>query len=524
MADIAVWVNGHEKLLTGVSRATTCQDIIKTLLQDNPKVDKISSSSVHTFALYERWRDCERPLAPRTRVYKLWKAWGNEQENVKFLLKNYTPHDKSTKDMLNVKENKGKMRKTYSKRRIGGDQQGRENTKGLSVRKSNPKYSKNNSKDCVHRTSKSDDSVASCEPELIPSAVCGPEVIGHDDDANNLPKSLLNIKSMVHSTETFNQLVQLVVRQSQQLEDLLDQAQNIDREIEFYETKIHLLRVEENGKNYVQDAYLASRDEDTESKMAEIIAGMSPSSGSDELETYIDLYERILHVEQELSAKRNTITTLSDQIEQQRSDWDHSSDFVLQSTDNEQNLTEYDELLQSTQESNSPHVDTTLRPCMPDDKIGFTRAQIEKSAQTCVAQRTELTTLQKRVLVTETLLDDKSHWMRVLTAELQRLEETERVIMSRDMPIHVSPSPSETSREDKRLQELLQLVRQPLQPIQETSEEDTDDVDVTLPANLLDTKAGVSDDASSDDTGLSSLHSQDEQEQYLFEIISETLV
>ena len=534
MADIAVWVKGREKLLTGVSRATTCQDIVKTLLKDNLKVDKISKSCAENFALYERWRDCERPLAPQTRVYKLWKAWGNEQENVKFVLKKYTPNEKSSKDSnLKLKEEDvDKMKKTHTKRK-NTDQRRRESTKGLSVRGGNTHKAHKNSnnqgnrdntdRDC--RQPITDDSTGSSESELIPSTICGPEMI-RGDDATCLPTSLLHLNKSSPSAETFNHLVQLVVRQSQQLEELLQQAQDIDREIEFYETKMHLLRVEENGKNYVQDAYLA-HDEETESKMAELLAGMYPSGmsgGNDELETYIDLYERILRVEEQLSEKRSTITSLSRQIEEQRCAQSQCTDFAQELTEGTHTSTPISSESRDRErlrDTNTQQSGSTLK-----DEVGLARAQLEKSAQTCVAQRTELSTLQKRLQATETVLDDKCHWMRVLTVELQRLEETEKLMM---MSSAEMTSSNQNHREEKRLQELLQLVRQPLQPIQETSEdeEETDETDIISQTTNDDdisllNKPAISDDSS--DTGLSSLHSQDEPEQMLFEIITETLV
>lgn len=581
MADIAVWINGREKLLTGVSKSTTCQDIVRTLLEDDLRIDKVPRAIIKNFALYERWRDCERPLAPRTRVYKLWKAWGAEQENVKFTMKKCSgvTHRDSCGMDDSGRGSRDKARKDRTRRQsYNGDR--RHHSKGLSMRRGNVDNNntrvtddRRRSRDSRHDKGrdillvvKSEDSTGSStsEAEFVSSDVCGPEIIGTDDPSSgSLPDALMNLAASSSLTTTppsadiFRNVFQMVLQQSQQLEGLLEQAQCIDREIEFYETKMHLLRVEENGKNYVQDAYLASAAHelphpgtDTESKMAEIINGMYPhqTEGSGELEAYIDLCERILGVEDQLSAKRSTISTLSCEIERERavlrqSRQQPAASSVVVTRENlpfDGGSTELDKMSYHDAEIlpkfSVVHQSLSSSSSRSPD-YGLTTAQLKSSAQTLVAHRTEISTMQKQLQSpaatssSETVSNGKSDWMNVLNGELLRLEETEQSMMtslsssSSSMEVTTSEEDDERSSE-KRLQKLLQLVRQPLQPIQEIPEDDIGQYPdgIHLTANeeeCMMSKKMVSDDSS--DTGLSSLHSQDDQDQF-FEIITETLV
>ena len=81
--DIPVWVDGMVKYVTGLTRRTTCDDVIYALNEQewNGNVD------VGAFAIFERWCGVERPLKGRTKILKVWRAWGDEQDNVVLTLR-----------------------------------------------------------------------------------------------------------------------------------------------------------------------------------------------------------------------------------------------------------------------------------------------------------------------------------------------------------------------------------------------------------------------------------------------------
>lgn len=84
--EIGVWVEGVQKWVTGVTRRTTCHDLIKALLraQHNGRAD---DSDVIQYVIVERWRKVERPLDHEQRILKVWRTWGEAVSEVRFSLR-----------------------------------------------------------------------------------------------------------------------------------------------------------------------------------------------------------------------------------------------------------------------------------------------------------------------------------------------------------------------------------------------------------------------------------------------------
>lgn len=59
-ADIPVWFSGTQRWMTGVTRRTTCDDVIYALLVSTGLHE---TESTDTFAIFEKWREVERPLS-----------------------------------------------------------------------------------------------------------------------------------------------------------------------------------------------------------------------------------------------------------------------------------------------------------------------------------------------------------------------------------------------------------------------------------------------------------------------------
>ena len=143
-AEIPFWIHDRPKWISGITRQTTCQDILHALVKaerkahgNNLGVNDFSSTNKHSsrdrnsvstskssntnslprgsklqngesdkscytderredvtcrkisrqLALVEQWRGVERPLSGTSRILKLWNAWGEEKSQVRFTIK-----------------------------------------------------------------------------------------------------------------------------------------------------------------------------------------------------------------------------------------------------------------------------------------------------------------------------------------------------------------------------------------------------------------------------------------------------
>ncbi|XP_077289207.1 ras association domain-containing protein 8 isoform X2 [Arctopsyche grandis] len=76
--ELKVWVEGIQRIVCGVTEATTCQDVVFALAHATGKVGR--------FTLIERWRSNERLLAPHEFPLKILMKWGEYSNDVQFIL------------------------------------------------------------------------------------------------------------------------------------------------------------------------------------------------------------------------------------------------------------------------------------------------------------------------------------------------------------------------------------------------------------------------------------------------------
>ncbi|XP_063706626.1 ras association domain-containing protein 8 [Culicoides brevitarsis] len=76
--ELKVWVEGIQRIVCGVTDATTCQDIVFALAHATGKTGR--------FTLIERWRNNERALAPQENPLKILMKWGQYSSDVQFVL------------------------------------------------------------------------------------------------------------------------------------------------------------------------------------------------------------------------------------------------------------------------------------------------------------------------------------------------------------------------------------------------------------------------------------------------------
>ncbi|KAM9377439.1 ras association domain-containing protein 9 [Pholidichthys leucotaenia] len=87
--EIQVTVCNEEKVVCGVTKHTTCADIVQALLEDHksiPESKQLLHGEARDFCLVERWKGFERALPPLTRILRLWYAWGDQRPFIQFIL------------------------------------------------------------------------------------------------------------------------------------------------------------------------------------------------------------------------------------------------------------------------------------------------------------------------------------------------------------------------------------------------------------------------------------------------------
>ncbi|XP_067849666.1 ras association domain-containing protein 10 [Heptranchias perlo] len=216
---ISVWVCQEEKVISGLSRRTTCADVIGALLEES-RLDggsnKLLLGAPDSYCMVEKWRGFERTLPNKTRILRLWAAWGEEQGTVTFVvvksrasLPNNGPRSAEAKVVLSKESScnlRGTARVTLA---MPQDKQRRV------VRKAFRKLAK------INRSKRQQ---------------------GRPKDA-----------SCVERMET---LVHLVLSQDHTVRQQVQRIRELDREIDRYEAETHHDRMKRHGVNYVQDTYL----------------------------------------------------------------------------------------------------------------------------------------------------------------------------------------------------------------------------------------------------------------------------
>lgn len=87
--EIQVTVCNEDKVVCGVTKHTTCADMIQALLEDHksiPECKRLLHGEPKDFCLVERWKGFERALPPLTRILRLWYAWGDQRPFIQFIL------------------------------------------------------------------------------------------------------------------------------------------------------------------------------------------------------------------------------------------------------------------------------------------------------------------------------------------------------------------------------------------------------------------------------------------------------
>lgn len=262
---ISVWVCREEKLVSGLTRRTTCADVVRVLLEEQ---GARLSGAPQSYCIVEKWRGFERILPNKTRLMRLWAAWGDEQENVRFVL---VRNDASLPSGPRSAEAKvvPSRDSPAGPRGHGWTTVSQEKQRRV-VRKAFRKLDKMNRK-----------------KEL---------------EANRDQASVERMETLVH----------LVVSQDHTIRQQLQRMRDLDRDIERYEAKVHLERVQRHGLNYVQDTYLqdAADSGSTEERR-------SVQDALVQFEQYALCCEELVRVQDELTEHEDLVDRITAEIQEE---------------------------------------------------------------------------------------------------------------------------------------------------------------------------------------------------------------
>lgn len=95
--ELKVWVDGIQRVVCGVTEASTCQDVVYALAH--------ATGQTGRFTLVEKWRNSERLLAPQEQPLKVLTKWGEYANDVHFLMRKSSSGDSKSSSGNNQTQN-----------------------------------------------------------------------------------------------------------------------------------------------------------------------------------------------------------------------------------------------------------------------------------------------------------------------------------------------------------------------------------------------------------------------------------
>ncbi|XP_062433840.1 ras association domain-containing protein 10 [Rhea pennata] len=290
---ISVWICQEEKLVSGLSRRTTCSDVVRVLLEDShhrrqrPAPPEpgggMLSGPPHSYCIVEKWRGFERILPNKTKILRLWVAWGDEQENVRFVLV------RSEASLPNAGPRSAEARVVLSKERPGP---------GLGAARASLALTQERQRRVVRKAFR----------KLAKINKKRQQPLARD----------------ASSAERMETLVHLVLSQDHTIRQQIQRLRELDREIDRYEAKIHLDRMKRHGVNYVQDTYLvgaggAELQPQPEPGPEPGPGGEAPAAGCPEEEDgdYARKCEEVLRLQEQRAQQEELLEHLAAEIQEE---------------------------------------------------------------------------------------------------------------------------------------------------------------------------------------------------------------
>ncbi|XP_064192922.1 ras association domain-containing protein 10 [Anguilla rostrata] len=398
---ISVWVCREEKLVSGLSRRTTCADVVKVLLDDQNLQQGVSAAMLsgppESYCIVEKWRGFERILPNKTKILRLWSAWGVEQKNVRFVLV------KNEASLPNNGPRSAEARVVLSKESPCG-------YKGMA--RATMAFSQEKQRRIVRKAFRKLDKINKKREE-----------------------SLFKDTSAVEKMET---LVHLVISQDHTIRQQIHRFKELDREIERYEAKIHFDRMKRHGINYVQDTYLVDANPEPD---ASGDGDMQCSSETfAQFEEYVSRCNEIIKLEEELAEHQTLMDSITVEIQEELNQrWMKRRQDELSNKDTE-SIKEVatTRLPAVTTETDSAHMEAEISPedelLLEEERV---KTQLDTSLYIGLRLNTDL----------EAIRDDLDLSQELWNAKEKELRDLLEKVNSLDLEENMQPSPLEDDKE-----------------------------------------------------------------------------
>ncbi|EHB17593.1 Ras association domain-containing protein 10 [Heterocephalus glaber] len=222
------------------------------------------------YCIVEKWRGFERILPNKTRILRLWAEWGDEQENVRFVLV------RSEASLPNAGPRSAEARVVLSRER----------------------------------------------PCLVRGAPVRPSLAMTQEKQRRVVRKAFRKLASVERMET---LVHLVLSQDHTIRQQVQRLRELDREIDRYEAKVHLDRMRRHGVNYVQDTYLVGVDVELDGptpgeepgKEAAAAAPLDSEAQAAALEELARRCDDLLQLQEQRAQQEEVLERLSTEIQEE---------------------------------------------------------------------------------------------------------------------------------------------------------------------------------------------------------------
>ncbi|KAM7002498.1 ras association domain-containing protein 10 [Tautogolabrus adspersus] len=292
---ISVWVCREEKLVSGLTKRTTCADVVRVLLEDQNLQQGASAAMLsgcpQSYCVVEKWRGFERILPNKTKILRLWSAWGEEQENVRFVLV------KNEASLPNNGPRSAEARVVPS-RESGGP----------------GGVLKGTARTCWTAAAAAANLSQEKQRRIVRKAF-------RKLDKMNKKKEQ-NVSKDKGSVEKMETLVHLVISQDHTIRQQIQRIKELDREIERYEAKVHFDRIKRHGVNYVQDTYMVESSSEAPApsdckRKAERQDALCSAEALAQFEEYTRQCEEVVRLQEELTEREALVECITGEIQEE---------------------------------------------------------------------------------------------------------------------------------------------------------------------------------------------------------------
>ncbi|XP_034540856.1 ras association domain-containing protein 10 [Notolabrus celidotus] len=292
---VSVWVCREEKLVSGLTKRTTCADVVKVLLEDQNLQQGASAAMLsgcpQSYCVVEKWRGFERILPNKTKILRLWSAWGDEQENVRFVLV------KNEASLPNNGPRSAEARVVPS-RDSGGPGGGFKGT----------------AKTCWTAAAAAANMSQEKQRRIVRKAFRKLDKMNKKKE-----QTVSKDKGSVEKMET---LVHLVISQDHTIRQQIQRIKELDREIERYEAKVHFDRIKRHGVNYVQDTYMVDSSSEASApseckRKAERQDAWCTVEALAQFEEYARRCEEVVRLQEELTEREALVECITGEIQEE---------------------------------------------------------------------------------------------------------------------------------------------------------------------------------------------------------------